>query len=67
MVSVAASALDAAPLRSAAELIAAYDTHVDTVMRSARVCGSRGVAAHVASWTAFQTRQCGCADPPRPG
>ena len=37
MVSVAASALDAAPLRSAAELIAAYDTHVDTVMRCASV------------------------------
>ena len=37
MVSVAASALGAAPLRSAAELIAAYDTHVDTVMRCASV------------------------------
>lgn len=31
MVSVAASALDAAPLRGAAELIAAYDAHVDTM------------------------------------
>ena len=66
MVSVAASALGAAPLRSAAELIAAYDTHVDTVMR----CGSvrfarRGSARRFV--TAFQTRQCGCADPPRPG
>lgn len=37
MVSVAASAADAAPLRSAAELIAAYDTHVDTVRRCASV------------------------------
>ena len=37
MVSVAASALDGAPLRSATELIAAYDAHVDTVMCCASV------------------------------
>ncbi|HZE15740.1 MAG TPA: hypothetical protein VE197_08525, partial [Mycobacterium sp.] len=35
--SVAVSAADAAPLRSAAELIAAYDAHVDTVMCCASV------------------------------
>ncbi|WP_142391466.1 hypothetical protein [Mycobacterium sp. ENV421] len=44
--SVAASAADGAPLASAAELIAAYDTHVDTMpicasMRSARHCSAR--------------------------
>lgn len=37
MVSVAASVLDAAPLRGAAELIAAYDAHVDTVSPCASV------------------------------
>jgi hypothetical protein len=42
VVSVAASAADAGPLRSAAELIAAYDTHVDTVMH----CASVRVARH---------------------
>ena len=35
--SVAASAADSAPLRGAAELIFAYDAHVDTVMRCASV------------------------------
>ena len=37
MVSVAASAADGAPLRSAAELIAAYDAHIDTVSLGASV------------------------------
>ena len=37
MVSVAASAADGAPLPSATELIAAYDTHVDTVSLCASV------------------------------
>ena len=37
MVSVAASVADAAPLRSAAELIAAYDAHIDTVSLCASV------------------------------
>ena len=42
MVSVAASAADAAPARNAAELIAAYDAHVDTMP----LCASERFARH---------------------